>query len=35
MSKEKVIFLVGLVVAIVVAQVIYKVVDRKTPLNKI
>jgi len=35
MSKEKIIFLVGLVVAIVIAQVITEVVKKKTPLAKL
>lgn len=35
MSKEKIVFLVGLVVAIVVANVITEVVKKKTPLSKI
>lgn len=35
MNKEKIIFLVGLVVAIVIVQVITEVVKKKTPLAKI
>lgn len=35
MSKEKIIFLSGLVVAIVVAQVVFRVLERKTPVGKI
>lgn len=35
MNKEKIIFLAGLVLAIVIAQVITEVVKKKTPLAKI